>query len=467
MSEKIKATTPEGFEDANWKDICGEATALLQQLLRIDTTNPPGDEIKAARALGKSLEDDGIEVELIESAPGRGNLICRLEGQGANREPPLLLMGHLDVVPAGDLSLWTHPPFSGELADGMIWGRGAVDMKNMVAMSAMMMKVLARREVPLRRDVILAAVADEEAGCRFGSRFLVEEHPDKVRAGFALGEVGGFPVSVGTAKLCLVQTAEKGMCWLRVRAKGQSGHGSMPTADNAVVRLCKALGRIGTHRLPQHNTPVVESFIRTVAGLLPPPNRWVLPRILTKQISPLILDKVITDQGQARNFNALLHNTACPTVLRAGQATNVIPDVAEAKLDGRLLPGQTAQDLIAELKDVAGDEGLTFEVITEAEATVNHPPDSPLWDCITQAVSRADSTLNVVPYMIPGFTDAKYFSQLGARCYGFSPVYMDPFSDLKFSELFHGIDERIPEDGYHWGLGVLWEVVESFCKARG
>ncbi len=466
MGDKMKPATPDGFEDKQWNEICGEATALLQQLLRIDTTNPPGDEIKAARALGESLEADGLECELVESAPGRGNLICRLPGEASSQEPPLLLAGHLDVVPAGDLNRWTHPPFSGELADGMIWGRGAVDMKNMVAMCAMVMKVLARREITLRRDIIFAAVADEEAGCKHGSRFLVEQHPDKVRAGYALGEVGGFPVSVGTAKLCLVQTAEKGICWLRVKATGPSGHGSMPTDDNAVVRLCRALARIGTLRLPQHNTPVVESFIRIVAGLLPPPNRWVLPGILTKQISPLILDKLITDQGQARNFNALLHNTACPTVLSAGQATNVIPDTAEAELDGRLLPGLTSADLIRELEDVVGGEGLEFEVINEAPATVNHPPDSPLWDCITQAISRADPSLTVVPYMIPGFTDAKYFSQLGARCYGFAPVYMDPFSDLKFSELFHGIDERIPEDGFHWGLGVLWEVVGSFCKAR-
>ena len=464
-AKDAEVKVPRGFEPQQWKEICGEATALLQQLLRIDTTNPPGDEIVAARALQRCLEEDGLECEIIESEPGRANLICRLEG-GGGEQPPLLLNGHLDVVPAGDHSRWTHPPFSGALADGMIWGRGAVDMKNMVAMSAMVMKVLARREVPLRRDLIFAAVADEEAGCRHGSRFLVEQHPDKVRAGFALGEVGGFPVSVGTARLCLVQTAEKGICWLRVRATGPSGHGSMPMPDSAVVRLCRALARIGTLRLPQHNSPVVENFIRTVAGLLPPPNRWVLPGILTRQISPLILDKLITDQGQARNFNALLHNTAAPTVLRAGQATNVIPDTAEAEIDGRLLPGQTAEDLIRELQEVVGGEGLTFEIIHEAPATVNHPPDSPLWDAMVQAISRADPSLTVVPYMIPGFTDAKYFSLLGARCYGFAPVRMDPFGELKFSELFHGLDERIPEDGFHWGLGVLWEVVESFCMER-
>jgi len=455
-------STPTGFSKEEWADVRAEATALLQTLIRIDTTNPPGNEIEAVADLRKHLEQDGLQCEILESEPGRANLLCRLSS--GSDLPALLLTGHLDVVPPGDLERWTHPPFSGVLSEGQIWGRGAVDMKNMVAMSAMVMKLLARKEIPLKRDIIFAAVADEEAGCRHGSRFLVENHPDKVRAGFALGEVGGFPITVSGSRLCLVQTAEKGICWLKVTARGPAGHGSMPLEDSAVVRLARALARMGEGSLPQHNTPVVENFIRLLTELQPLPNRWVLPQILNRRLSPLILERLISDKGQARNFNALLHNTVSPTMIKAGEAINVIPDTAEAQVDGRTLPGQSSPDLIRELQDLVGDDSLEFEVLQESSGTVNHPPDSPLWDCICSVVGRHDPSLSVVPYMIPGFTDGKFFSQLGARWYGFSPVRMDPDKGPSFSELFHGIDERIPEDGYHWGLQVLHEVVHRFCS---
>jgi acetylornithine deacetylase/succinyl-diaminopimelate desuccinylase-like protein len=459
--------TRSGFEPSEWKEVRGEATALLQTLLRIDTTNPPGNETQAARVLQEVLAADGLESELLESVPGRGNLVCRLEccPEGDRpAEPPLLLATHLDVVPAGDPGRWTRAPFSGDLHGGLIWGRGAVDMKNMVAMSAMVIKLLRRREARLRRDVIFVAVADEEAGCTHGSRFLVENHPDRVRAGYALGEVGGYPVTIGRARVMLVQTAEKGLCWLRVTARGPAGHGSMPRPDSAVVRLARALARLGQRSLPQHNTPPVEAFIRQVASLQPLPHRLVLPRLLNPRLSGPILDRLFPDRSKAANLRALLHNTVAPTVLRAGEATNVIPDEAVAELDGRTLPGQRPEDLIRELRELCGDElELEFEVLREAPGAVNYPPDSPLWDCIRSVVRRHDRGLTVVPYMIPGFTDAKYFGLLGARWYGFAPVRLDPESGLSFGDLFHGVDERIPEDGFHWGLQALHEVVESFC----
>jgi acetylornithine deacetylase/succinyl-diaminopimelate desuccinylase-like protein len=463
------APAPRGLEPGSWREICGEATALLQRLLRIDTTNPPGNEIAAARALAETLAVDGLTSEILESAPGRANLVCRIAANStrSRAEPgaaPLLLAGHTDVVPAGDASRWAHPPFSGELADGMIWGRGAVDMKNMVAMSAMVMKLLARRGVKLRRDLIFAAVADEEVGCTHGSRYLVEQHPDKVRAGFALGEVGGFVNVVGRARLLLVQTAEKGLAWLRLRARGPAGHASIPRPDSAVLHLARAVQRIGGAPLPQHNTPVTEAFIRAAAAANAPPLRYVLPALLNERLSAVILGRLLADKGQARTLHAVLHNTATPTVLRAGDVTNVIPDSATVEIDGRTLPGQTAQDLIRELRAVAGDEDLEVEITQEQPSTINHPPDSPLWDCILATIGRRDPTLTVVPYMIPGFTDAKFFCSLGARWYGFAPVWLEPGSDLRFSDLFHGLNERIPEDGFHWGLSALYEVVESFCR---
>ena len=453
------------FDPSAWSAIRGEATALLQTLLRLDTTNPPGNEIIAARALAESFAADGLEVEIIESAPTRANLLCRLRATKPSGEPPLLLAGHTDVVPAGDRSRWTHDPFSGTLADGYLWGRGAVDMKNMVAMSAMVMKLLARREVPLTRDVIFAAVADEEDGCAYGSRFLVEEHPDKVRAGFALGEVGGFPQQAGKARVMPVQIAEKGMAWLRATARGPAGHGAIPLADAAPGKLARAIAKLASTRLPQHNTQVVAAFLHGVAAEQPLAERLVLPRLLNKLLAPLLLDRVLPQNNATRIFDAILHNTVSPTVLRGGEKTNVIPDEVSVELDGRLLPGQSAADLMAEIHALVGPD-IELELLREAPAAVNYPPDSGLWQAIQRAVARrGERALPIVPTMIPGFTDGSQFSRLGARWYGFSPVWLDLDSGITFSELFHGYDERIPEDGYHWGLELLWDVVTDFCAA--
>ena len=446
--------------DVKWKDVEGEATALLQSLMRVDTTNPPGDEIKAAKVLAASLKEDGIESELIESAPGRANLIARLKSNGSAQ--PLLLAGHLDVVPAGDLNRWTHPPFGGVLADGMIWGRGAVDMKNMVAMSAMVLKLLHRHEVPLRRDVILAAVADEEDGCEYGSRFLVENHPDKVRAGWGLGELGGFPTMAGKARIMPVQTAEKGVCWFRLTTRGTPGHGSMPRPDSAVIKMAIALKKLGETPLPLHVTPVVDQFIRAVARLQPIPDRFVLPQILNPRLSRLILERIFPDKERGQLFAALMRNTVSPTVLRAGQKTNVIPDVASVEIDGRLVPGQSSAALFAEVRNIVGHD-VELEVIREAPGVGNAPADSELWREICSAVKHSHPELPVIPYMIPGFTDGAYFSRLGVRWYGFSPVWLRPELGLNFADLFHGFNERIPEDGYHWGLRTLHRVVAGFC----
>jgi acetylornithine deacetylase/succinyl-diaminopimelate desuccinylase-like protein len=444
-------------------ELRGEATALLQELLRLNTTNPPGDEIIAAQALKQTLEADGIEVEILESAPSRANLVCRLKAAEPTGLPPLLIAGHTDVVPAGDESRWTHPPFSGALADGYIWGRGAVDMKNMITMGAMVIKLLARRDVPLTRDVIFAAVADEEEGCTYGSRWLVEQHPEKVRAGFALGEVGGFPQQAGKARIMPVQVAEKGMAWLRMTARGPTGHGSIPQADSAPGKLGRALAKLAGARLPQHNTSVMSAFVRAVAALQPLPDRLVFPRLLNRRLAPLLLDRLLPQGNTTSVFDALLHNTVSPTVLRGGDKTNVIPDEVSCELDGRLLPGQSAADLCRELRELLGDE-VEFEVIREHPATINDPVDSGLWRAIQRSVGRrGDRALPLVPMMIPGFTDGSHFSRLGARWYGFSPVWLDLATGITFGELFHGYDERIPEDGFHWGLELLWEVVVDFC----
>ncbi|HUS65884.1 MAG TPA: M20/M25/M40 family metallo-hydrolase [Kofleriaceae bacterium] len=438
--------------------VAREAQEICQQLLRIDTTNPPGNERPAAELLARLLEEVGYEPVLLEAAPGRANLVCRRPGTGA--AAPLLLSAHLDVVESR-AEKWRHPPFSGAAADGCLWGRGAIDMKHMAAMCTAVLRQLARERRTLTRDVIFAAVADEEAGCDLGSRFLVEQHPELVRAEFAIGEVGGYSLHIGKTTFYPIQVAEKGLCWVRASVRGEPGHGSMPRDDNAVLVLAERIARLrGQPFAPQVNE-YVRDFIERVAAAQPRLLRPLLKVLAQPRLLPSVLRR-LPDSGTRRGFAALLSNTASPTVLRAGEKINVIPDRAEVLLDGRTLPGQTAEDFVRELRGVLGDD-VEIEVMKFVPAVVTEPAESPLYDAMRDAIVRREPEAVVVPYMLPGFTDAKYFSRLGARWYGFAPVKIERGSGISFSDMFHGHDERIPVAGLHWGAEVLADVVTRFC----
>ncbi|MDC3957318.1 M20/M25/M40 family metallo-hydrolase [Polyangium jinanense] len=439
------------------REIGEHAFRLCQTLLRIDTTNPPGRERAAAEVVAGELAAAGLDPITLESAPERTNVVARLRGTG--ELPPILLTAHLDVVEA-EASAWKHPPFSGVVADGCLWGRGAIDMKNMAAMSVAILARLAREKPRLRRDVIFAAVADEEAGCDHGSRFLVENHADLVRAEYAIGESGGYTLHLGKATFYPIQVAEKGICWVRARVRGEPGHGSMPREDSAVVKLANAIARLGEKPLPVHVTPYIRDFVDGLASKQPAPLRSLLRRLLHPAIAPHVL-RALPDRSMARSFGAMLSNTASPTILRAGAKVNVIPGFAEAEIDGRTLPGQTEADFLRELGAVLGPE-VSLEVIRSAPATAIDSVDSPLFDAMRAAILDREPGATVVPYMIPGFTDAQYFTRLGAKWYGFSPVKMP--KGLRFAELFHGHDERIPVDGLKWGTEVLFDVVRRFCQ---
>lgn len=432
-----------------------EATELLRALIRFDTTNPPGNEGACAAFLADHLRQGGLEPEILTPAPGRANLVVRLRGDGTGGGP-LLLNAHLDVVPA-EADRWTHPPFAAELADGFVWGRGAVDMKNMAAMSATVMRLLARSDVRLTRDVIFAAVADEETGCALGSEWLVDQHPDKVRAQEALGEVGGFPLAVGGRRVYPIQVAEKGICWIRVRAVGTSGHGSVPREDNAVVRLGRFVAKVGSTRLPVHRSPALDRFVHELAQTQTGAARQALPLLLDGRFPPRLGDLMLRDPSARRTLNAVLRNTASPTVLRAGYKSNVIPGVAEAELDGRIAVGSTAEVLLEELRALAGP-GITLEVIRTHPPTVA-APDTPLYATLAAVVREHDPGAAPVPNVLPGFTDASRWSRLGTTCYGFSPVVFDPTGTLRFADLFHGDDERIPVAGFTAGLRMLTDAV--------
>ena len=436
--------------------IRGEAVRHLQALLRIDTTNPPGNELAAAEYLAGALRAEGYEPIVMEAAPGRGNLVARYPGDGAGA--PLLLYAHTDVVPA-EPAKWTHPPFAGEVAGGSVWGRGALDMKGMVVMELMTLLLLKRRGDALHRDVIFAATADEEIDSDVGAGWLATQHPDLVRAEYGLSEFGGYTLHVEGRRFYPVMAAEKGVCWLRIRARGRPGHGSVPQDDNAVLELARAIDRAAGRPLPLHVTPTAAEFIRRIAAALDLPQALSL-RALLNPIAHRLFARRAPGDGLAEGLRASLHNTVSPTRLAAGVKVNVIPSEAEAALDGRLLPGFDCETFLAELRPRLGSR-IEIEV-EHYSAPLEVPTGTPLFRAIESSLGRHDPGGIVVPYMLNGATDAKIFSPLGIRCYGFSPLKLRP--DEPFDRLIHAHDERVSVDALAFGAQVLYETVRDFCR---
>jgi acetylornithine deacetylase/succinyl-diaminopimelate desuccinylase-like protein len=445
------------LEQVDWEREGGAVVELLAALLRFDTTNPPGNEAEAVAFLADTLRQAGVEPQVLSPAPHRANLVASLPG---GDEAPLLLNGHVDVV-AAEAGRWRHPPFAGEVHDGVLWGRGAVDMKQMVAMSVATVGLLARLGVPLRRELKLAVVADEEAGCAAGSAWLVDHHPDKVRAGHALGEVGGATFYLGGRPFYPVQVAEKGIAWLRAVATGATGHGSIPRDDNAVVRLSAFLARAGRRRLPLHASPEARRFLEALAELQGRAGRAALPLLLNPRWSNLVLRRGVRDPGMVRLLSAVLRNTVTPTVVHAGSKVNVIPGRAEAELDGRIAVGSSEAELLAELGRLAGPD-IELELLAPSRPPTVTPPGDPLFDVLAGVVADHHPGAVAVPTITPGFTDAKFWSELGTACYGFAPVRLER-SDPDFAAMFHGDDERIPVAGLHAGLRMLADTVARWC----
>jgi acetylornithine deacetylase/succinyl-diaminopimelate desuccinylase-like protein len=460
------------MESIDWADEGDRCVALLQDLLRIPTvnrgTNEPGDgnERPAAERIAQHLREAGVEPRFFEKTKGRTNMVARLRKRGENgsgtERGPLLLNAHLDVVEA-DETRWRHPPFAGEIHDGWLWGRGAIDMKHMAAMSACVVAMLAREKPDLHRDLIFAAVADEEAACTQGSLFLVSDHPDEVKAEYALGEIGAFSMHLFGKTFYPIQVAEKGICWVRTTFEGNPGHGSMPDPKSAVNKLARAVARLSRKRMPIHATPVVRAFIEQIAAEIPGPQAAVMKRMSTPQVATLILDYLVRDPDQRRSFGAMLSNTASPTILGGGRKVNVIPGHASVEIDGRVLPGETEQSFLRELREALGSDawGARIDVLESRPATETSP-NTPLFSHLARTLRKHDPLGIPLPYMIPGFTDATAYARLGTKCYGFSPVRFEPGSDASFSAMYHGDNERIPVAGLRWGLRVLYEAVRGF-----
>ncbi len=438
-----------------------EVTNLLSDLIKIDTTNPPGRETDAARCLAANLGEDGFECDLFESAPGRGNLVTRLQGTG--ERPNLLLLSHLDVV-AADPNEWTVDPFGGVVKDGFVWGRGALDMKSMTAVEALVMKLLKRNKVKLKGDVILAATADEEKGGEAGAGWIVKTHPEKVHAKYVINEGGGLGIPMDEQNLYTVQTAEKGILWLRIRAKGKPGHGSVPgLADNAVLRMGSIIKMLGSHRSGIMLVPTVREFIHGIADRNATAKEALSALLENLENGDEVLDMIaLKDQGMAEELRAMLRMTVSPTIVHGGVKENIIPSVCEAVFDCRVLPGQSPSDAMNEIKSLLGQadiEKLEFETI-QANDPSESSMDTPLYKAIVDALERFDPEGSVVPILLTGGTDSRFFRSTGSVCYGFQPMKADmPYNEILKS--VHGIDERISVENLVFGTSVLYNVVED------
>lgn len=406
----------------------------LRALIRIPSVNPPGvpdaaagrdttgAELAAARYCADVLGAADIQTELLEVAPGRGSCVARIAAAVPDPEPPLILLSHLDVVPV-DAESWSRDPFGGELVDGEVWGRGAVDMKDMVAMELAVMVALKRSGAPLRRDVIFASVADEEAGGEFGARGLVERRPDLFidalgrPAAAAINEVGGYSMTIGGRRFYTIQVAEKGIAWTRIRTSGPPGHASMPPPDNAAVTLARAVAAIADdqEQRPASVTPIVREML-TAMGL-----REVADLAASDPVAArAVLDREVEDPVLRRSFDAMLRDTVTPTMLRSGKKVNVMPGAGEAELDIRTLPGTDQERLLAHLQSVVGDDALVEPVVMLP--AVEWPGDAEIVDHMRDALGRADPDGIPLPMMITPGTDAKAMAQLGIPCYGFAPA---------------------------------------------
>ncbi|MBS4753870.1 M20/M25/M40 family metallo-hydrolase [Nocardioides sp. zg-ZUI104] len=428
-------------------DVTAEVVDLCRDLIRIDTSNygdaeGPGER-KAAEHVAALLDEVGITAEVIETAPGRANVLARWGGEprdgAARREDALLVHGHLDVVPAAAED-WQVHPFSGEVRDGYVWGRGAVDMKDFDAMLLSVVRARQRAGRVPQRPVVLCFTADEEAGGHQGAEVLVREHREWFEGCTeAIGEVGGFSTTVRGRRLYLIEAAEKGMAWMRLTARGTAGHGSMINRDNAVSRLAGAVARIGAREWPVQLTPAMQTLLAAVAELA------------GTEATPENAEALVEEfGGAARMIGATLRNSVNPTMLGAGYKVNVIPSEATAHLDGRFLPGYE-DEFFATLAELAGD-GVDIEFLSR-QAPWETPYDGALVDAMTASLLAEDPDALVAPYLMGAGTDAKHFTKLGMRTYGFAPLRLP--DDLDFTALFHGVDERVPVDALQFGARVL------------
>jgi acetylornithine deacetylase/succinyl-diaminopimelate desuccinylase-like protein len=425
---------------------------LLQRLIRFDTTNPPGNEAECVEFVRRLLEEAGCETETYAKDPARPNLVARL--QGAGDSPPLLLQGHVDVVTTAGQD-WRRPPFGGDLVDGEIWGRGAVDMKGAVAMFVSAFIRAARGELELPGDVVLLVLSDEENGGDFGAKFLVEEHPELFEGvRHALGEAGGISQVMAGKRFYPIQLGEKQICWLKATVRGPGGHGAMIQRDGTMARLARLLDDLNRKRMPIHVTPIVREMIETIAAHLPRPKRDLMLALRR----PALADRMLPKLGPSmRPLEPLLRNTVNATIVRGGDKVNVVPAQIDLELDGRLLPGFTPDDLIAELHGIIGED-IEVELVRHDPGPAE--PDLALFEMLAGVLRELDPEGIPMPLLQAGVTDARFFAQLGIQTYGFIPMRLpDDFPVLK---IVHAADERLPVAALEFGTEAVTRALQRF-----
>ena len=425
---------------------------LLQNLIRFNTTNPPGNEAQCVSYINSLLTDAGFETAILAKDPGRPNLIARLKGRGT--VPPLLLYGHVDVVSTAYQN-WTHPPFEGKVADGYVWGRGALDMKGGVAMMlAAFLRAKAEGLTPAG-DIVLAILSNEEAGSDYGAIYLVENHAgvfESIR--YAIGEFGGFPMYIGQQKFYSIQVTEKQFCWKKVILRGPGGHASNPLRGGIMAKLAKLLQSLDQQRLPVHVTPIAHQMLESIATAVPSPLNTAFLQLLDTALTDAVLDQF---GSEGSIFDAMLHNTVNATVVQGGEKINVIPGEIILKLDGRLLPGYNFDDMVAELRPIIGDD-IELELIRYDPGPIK--PDMGLFEMLAGILRKADTDAIPVPILAGATTDARLFARLGIQTYGFTPMNLP--EEFIFSNLLHAADERIPVESVNFGANAVYDALQLY-----
>ncbi len=441
-----------------------EICELLQKLICIDTTNPPGNETLAAQFLEQELNKDNFECEIIEAKPARGSLITRLKGTAGNG-PNLLLLSHLDVVSANPTE-WNIPPFSGVIKDGFVYGRGALDMKGMTAIEVMALKLLKRNDIKLKGDVLLAATADEENGGSNGVGWLLKHHREKFIADYVLNEGGGASIPTSSGNVFTINTAEKGIIWFKLKARGKPGHGSMPnTAINAITPIICAIEKLGNYKPEIIYVPTVETFLKKISEKNPYLKESFEEMLKHPEKSMQILDDLACNgEPLAEEIRPRIQLTLTPTMLLGGVKANIIPSECEVTFDCRILPGQTVDNTIALIRDLLSKAGLNeleFEFL-QAHNGTESSIQTPLYQTITDVLYESEPNCTVTPTLLCGGTDSKFYRAQGSICYGFHPIHTEPPVNGKYIRREHGIDERISIDNLVFGTSVMYETIKRF-----
>ncbi|MCD6402206.1 MAG: M20/M25/M40 family metallo-hydrolase [Anaerolineales bacterium] len=425
---------------------------ILQSLIRFDTTNPPGKEEEAITWIKNLFAKSGIESHTYEKFPKRPNLVARLKGEG--NAPPLLLQGHVDVVTTKNQD-WEHPPFSGEIVDDYLWGRGALDMKGGVAMMIAAFLKAKNSNLKLPGDVLITILADEENGSTAGADFLVNEHPELFQnVRYALGEFGGFSMNIAGKRFYPIMIAEKQICWMKLTFHGSAGHGSLVHHGGAMAKLGQSLTALDKGKLPVHITSAAKLMMQGMAKELSFP----LKQIIHLMLNPALTDAILNILGKNNElFYPLLHNTINPTIVNGGDKINVIPSEISLNLDGRLLPGLSASDMVSELKGLIGDD-VEIEVF-KAEPGPSDP-DMHLFPVLVDILKEADPSGHPIPLFLSAVTDARHFSRLGIQTYGFTPMTLP--EDFNFSNLIHAANERIPVKAVEFGTNAITQALQRF-----